>query len=111
VVLAILVVSRVTERFDEVGADAFAQVGQTPQYAQYPPAPPYPPPTAQHHSYPPPAPQFTQLQPHPAAAPPPSQPPPPPTEQRVQCPECAEWIQAQANVCRFCGHRLRPLGQ
>jgi len=105
VVLAILFVSRVTERFDEVGADAFAQVGQAPQYAQHPP-PPYPPPTAQHQSYPPPAPQFAQSHLQPAAPP-----PPPPTEQRVQCPECAEWIQAQANVCRFCGHRLRPLGQ
>ena len=28
-------------------------------------------------------------------------------EQRVQCPECAEWIQPQANICRFCGHRLQ----
>lgn len=90
-VVAILFVARVTERFDEAGADAFAQVALAPQHLQ---APPYPPPIAQPQSYPPP----------PA-------PPPPPTEQRVQCPECAEWIQAQANVCRFCGHRLLPLGQ
>jgi hypothetical protein len=101
VALAIMLVSQVTERLDQIREEASAQV---------------PPP--QYQAYPPPAPQYAQSQPPP---PPPQylQTPPPPippqpqaqTEQRIQCPECAEWIQAQANVCRFCGHRLRPLGQ
>jgi zinc-ribbon domain len=79
-VIAILVVSMITERENEIRSEAVMHAPQVPVYA--PPV------------------QY--------AAPPP---PPAPTEQRIQCPECAEWIQAQANVCRFCGHRLRPLGQ
>lgn len=92
-VLAILVVSQVTERENEIRSEAIANAPPVPVYA--PPAPPV---------------QYAQPQP----LPPPPQyaaPPQAPTEQRIQCPECAEWIQPQANVCRFCGHRLRPLGQ
>ncbi|HEX5990137.1 MAG TPA: DUF4328 domain-containing protein [Solirubrobacterales bacterium] len=122
VVVAILFVSRVTERFDEIRSDATAQAALYPQYAQ--PQQPQPHPTP-----PPPAPQYAQPQPPPpppapptpGLAPPPSAPPPaappptatpqPPTAQLIRCPDCAEWIQPQANVCRFCGYRLRPLGQ
>ncbi|HEX6780510.1 MAG TPA: DUF4328 domain-containing protein [Solirubrobacterales bacterium] len=88
VVLAIRVVAQVTERLDQIREVA-------PQASLYPPAP-------QQQAYPPQV-QYAH-----------SQTPPPPqaaSEQRMPCPDCAEWIQAQANVCRFCGHRLRPLGQ
>jgi hypothetical protein len=81
VVLAIMVVARVTERLDQIREETIAQVPAVPYYPQAPPA-------AQAPTYPPPV-----------------------GEQRIQCPDCAEWIQAKANVCRFCGHRLRPLSQ
>ena len=102
-IVAIYFVARVTERLGEIRNDALAQAPQVPQYAQpqhpqAPPAPQFSPPPYQ-------APSMTQHQ----AYPPPPQ--PPPTEQLIQCPDCAEWIQPQANVCRFCGYRLRPLGQ
>jgi Domain of unknown function (DUF4328) len=125
--VAIHVVNRITEREEQLRAAAppayYPPAPAYPQAPQYPPAPPqtqvpaYPPPAqyAQSPSYPPPAAPVPSAAPQ--AAPPQAAPPPPPpapqpdAEQRIQCPECAEWIQAQANVCRFCGHRLRPLGQ
>lgn len=107
VVVAIKVVSQITERLDGIRSAALAGGSVAPV------APP--PPMA-----PPPIPSYAQPTPRPASfsppppAPPPSMPTPPPpsmpAEQRIQCPECAEWIQAQANVCRFCGHRLNPAG-
>lgn len=30
---------------------------------------------------------------------------------RVQCPYCAEWIQPDAKVCRFCGREITPPNQ
>lgn len=30
-----------------------------------------------------------------------------PLENKIQCPQCAEWIMAQAKVCRFCGCRIQ----
>ena len=115
VAVAIMVVARITERFDQIREETIAQVPPAPYYPQAPPAahsPAYPPPPQQYQPYPSPPPQYAQPQ-QPAQAPPPpvAASPQPPTEQRIQCPDCAEWIQAQANVCRFCGHRLRPLGQ
>jgi hypothetical protein len=126
IMLAIQVVIRITEREEELRATAPAPAYYPPAPA-YPQAPQYPPPTQhapapqqpQAPSYPPPA-QYTQAPTYPPPAAPHQSAPPPPqsspatqpeAEQRIQCPECAEWIQPQANVCRFCGHRLRPLGQ
>ena len=136
VVVAIMVVSRVTARLDELtretvaaGPAGFAAPPPPPVAPSIQPPPPaapsYPPPAApQAADYPPPQPTaYTPPPPQPAAyvPPPPPQPtgyappqpvayppPPQPADQRIQCPECAEWIQAQANVCRFCGHRLQP---
>jgi hypothetical protein len=110
VAVAIMVVSRVTERLDEIRDEALA-AGSAYSYAPPAMAPAMtsvPPPVAPTTmSYPPQAP----APPPPATSmpmqPPPPQPHQPLAEQRIQCPECAEWIQPQANVCRFCGHRLR----
>ena len=134
--LAIHVVNQITAREEQLRAAAppaayYPPAPAYPQAPKYPPAPPqtqaqmYPPAPQQTMAPTDPAsPQFAQPQsypppPAPAQAAPlaPQAPPPPPpaaqpeAEQRIQCPECAEWIQPQANVCRFCGHRLRPLGQ
>jgi hypothetical protein len=105
IMLAIHVVNRITAREEQLRA-------AVPAPAYYPPVPAYPqaPQYAQAASYPPPAAPFHQAPPQ-AASPPPPPTPQPEAEQRIRCPECAEWIQPQANVCRFCGHRLRPLGQ
>lgn len=27
---------------------------------------------------------------------------------KVRCPDCAEWIRKEAQVCKHCGHRLAP---
>jgi Domain of unknown function (DUF4328) len=103
IALAIHVVNQITAREEQLRAAA-------PPAPYYPPAPAY----AQAAHYPP-APQPTPAPAYPppvqAAPAPPPPPPQPPAEQLIQCPECAEWIQPQANVCRFCGHRLHPLGQ
>lgn len=109
VVVAILVVSNVTERENEIRDEAIAQAPPAAVYA--PPAAPaqYVQPTQTHYQAPAQPQHYPQSQPPPP--PPPVAPAAPPTGQLVQCPDCAEWIQAEANVCRFCGHRLRPLGQ
>lgn len=118
IALAIHLVNQVTARQEHLRATAppAAYYPPAPAYTQAPQYPPAPQQT-QAPAYPPPA-QYAQTPTYPPPpAPPQSAPPPPPSapqpgaEQRIQCPDCAEWIQAQANVCRFCGHRLRPLGQ
>lgn len=78
-IVAIVVVSQLTQRLDLARDDALAAGPIT--------------------SLPAPA----------MAAPMTSFPPPPPAEQRIRCPQCAEWILPQAKVCRFCGHHLEQL--
>jgi hypothetical protein len=101
-VLAIRMVAEVTERLDEIRGEALAAGAGTLPMASYPPAPSYPPAAAVAPA--------TGYQPSvaPVSVPPP---PPAPVEPRIQCPQCAEWIQPQAKVCRFCGHRLHPDGR
>ncbi|HEX5527883.1 MAG TPA: DUF4328 domain-containing protein [Solirubrobacterales bacterium] len=133
VVVAIKVVSEITERLDAIRGDALAAgpvAPPTPMAAPpaqgypQPAAPAYPPPPYPANPAPPPPPPPASMPTPPPVEPPPlvptppppveATPPPPPAmpaEQRIQCPECAEWIQPQANVCRFCGHRLQPTGQ
>ncbi|HET7588882.1 MAG TPA: DUF4328 domain-containing protein [Solirubrobacterales bacterium] len=116
VVLAINVVSQVTQRLDALRAELLAAgpvspavpTPPAPAMASYPPPPPPAPPIA-----PPPAPPIAPVQPAAPIQPLTPMAPPQPAlqEQRIQCPECAEWIQPQANVCRFCGHRLEATGQ
>jgi Domain of unknown function (DUF4328) len=94
-VLGIMVVNQVSRRLDEIRGDAIAAGQFAPPI---PPPPSYPPPPATPMPMPPPPPVISN--------PPPPPPPPQPAEQRIPCPECAEWIQPQAKICRFCGHRL-----
>lgn len=115
VVIAIRVVSEITERLDSIRGGALAAGPVAPPAPSYPqPAAPAYPPTSYPASAPPPPPPSPPAPPPiepPPLVPTPTPPPAMPTEQRIQCPECAEWIQPQANVCRFCGHRLQPPGQ
>lgn len=103
-IVAIMVVSQLSERLDLARQDALAAGPLAPS----PPAAMMPPPT----SFPPPPPGSLQASaPSPGAVAPAAPPPAaPPAEQRVRCPQCAEWILPQAKVCRFCGHRLEQLG-
>jgi hypothetical protein len=34
-----------------------------------------------------------------------------PARAKKACPDCAETVKAAANVCHFCGHRFRPVGE
>jgi Domain of unknown function (DUF4328) len=126
IVLAITIVSRITERLDGIRSEMLASAPQAPSFPPQssfpppalpqatsftPPPPPAPPVTPIQAPTPPPSPYMQPPPPPPATHVQPQPPPPPPTEQLIQCPECAEWIQPRANVCRFCGHRLQPTVQ
>jgi Domain of unknown function (DUF4328) len=108
VVVAIMVVSRVSRRLDLVREDALAAGPAAMPVQPFPGAAM--------------APQMVSASTWPTAptSGPPSQPPPSPaavamppmaSEERIQCPQCAEWILPQAKLCRFCGHRLEPARQ
>jgi Domain of unknown function (DUF4328) len=100
-IVAIMIVSQLTTRLDEAREDALTAKpvappppGMAPPVTTVPPPPSFPPPpTAAMTSMPPPS----------ALG---SVPPPATSEQRIRCPQCAEWILPQAKVCRFCGHHL-----
>jgi hypothetical protein len=94
-----MVVSELSKRLDAVREDALAAGPIAP-----PPPPVMAAPTT---SYPPPPPPLAggvaASVSSPSAV---ASVPPPASEQRIRCPQCAEWILPQAKVCRFCGHHL-----
>ncbi len=100
-VTAIALVSRVSKRLDAVRDEALGAAAATQPMA--PPGLGAPPPARQAAAAPLPG----------GSAAPPEPVGPLPSlagEQRIQCPECAEWVQPLARICRFCGHQLGPTG-